>query len=52
VTQRQGTQTREFLFDLHRDPAEQNNLLDARPDDLARLKRLLAEWEREVRHQR
>jgi len=52
VTRRQGSQTQEYLFDLGRDPAEENNLLSSRPEDVARLKRLLADWEREVRDHR
>jgi arylsulfatase A-like enzyme len=52
VTRRQGNQTEEYLFDLGRDPAEDNNLLSSRPKDMARLKRLLADWEWEVQHHR
>ncbi len=39
----------EYLFDIERDPGEQNNLLAAQSDDAARLKRLLAAWEKEVK---
>jgi N-acetylgalactosamine-6-sulfatase len=52
VSRRQGDKTEEYLFDLARDLAEESNLLSARPEDAARLKRLLADWEREVQHHR
>jgi len=42
----------EFLFDLERDPEENTNLLAERQSDVQRLKRLLADWEEEVRHKR
>ncbi|MCX8037289.1 MAG: sulfatase-like hydrolase/transferase [Candidatus Sumerlaeia bacterium] len=44
--------TQEYLFDLATDPQEKNNLLTARPADVQRLKRLLADWEKEVQHTR
>ncbi len=43
-----GQKVEESLFDLDRDPAEQNNLLAARPEVVARLKGLLVEWEKQV----
>jgi N-acetylgalactosamine-6-sulfatase len=52
LTRQDGDRLEEHLFDLKRDPGEKNNLLDTRPDDLARLKRLLADWERQVRASR
>ena len=52
VTHRQGDKTQEYLFHLGNDRAEENNLLATRPEDAARLKRLLAEWEREVQPRR
>jgi N-acetylgalactosamine-6-sulfatase len=39
----------EHLFDLARDPGEQADLLPRRPDDAARLRTLLAQWEKTVR---
>jgi len=44
--------TQEYLFDLAADPAEKNNLLTQRPDQVRRLKYLLKAWEAEVRHKR
>jgi N-acetylgalactosamine-6-sulfatase len=38
----------EWLFDLARDPGENTSLLESRPEDVSRLKQLLAAWEREV----
>ena len=52
LSRQDGDRLEEHLFDLARDPGEKNNLLDSRPDDLARLKRLLSGWENEVRHSR
>ena len=40
---RDGQTTTQWLFDLARDPAERHNLLSQRPDDVRRLRRLLAE---------
>jgi N-acetylgalactosamine-6-sulfatase len=42
-------QTEEYLFDLQRDVSETTNLLETQPEVVARLKRLLAEWEQEVK---
>lgn len=39
----------ESLFDLAADPAEQRNLLDARPADADRLPGLREAWEAETR---
>ncbi|MCL4795064.1 MAG: sulfatase-like hydrolase/transferase [Bryobacteraceae bacterium] len=36
------------LFDLRADPREENNLVKTRPQDVKRLERKLAEWEKEV----
>jgi N-acetylgalactosamine-6-sulfatase len=47
-----GPKMNEYLFDLKADPAEKQNLLTARPADAKRLKTLLADWERQVRHSR
>jgi arylsulfatase A-like enzyme len=49
LTRRDGEEFEERLFDLAADPAEKYNLLDSRPDDVNRLKRLLADWEHAVR---
>lgn len=42
----------EGLFDLAADPAEQRDLLTSRPADAVRLRRLLADWEKEVQPKR
>ncbi len=39
----------EYLFDLSCDVSEKTNLLQTRSDDADRLKRLLAQWEQEVK---
>jgi hypothetical protein len=41
-------QTQEWLFDLSKDIGEKNDLSRARPKQVARLKKLLADWEKEV----
>ena len=41
-------ETSEWLFDLGSDIAEKNDLGSSRPGDLGRLKKLLADWEKEV----
>ena len=43
---------REYLFDLEQDPEEKYNLLSERKEDTQRLKRLLKDWEEEVKHSR
>jgi len=52
VARRDGERNAEYLFDLMDDPGEKNNLLARRGEDAARLRRLLAEWERMVRPKR
>jgi N-acetylgalactosamine-6-sulfatase len=47
-----GGPAEEFLFDLDRDPAEATDLSARRADDLARLRKLLAAWEAEVKPRR
>ncbi len=42
----------EYLFDLKNDPGEKHDLKADRPEDFKRLKKLLAEWEEEVRPER
>jgi arylsulfatase A-like enzyme len=49
VARQDGPRKTESLFDLRIDPGENDNLLDRRGEDSARLKVLLAAWEREVR---
>ncbi len=49
VRQRNDARTTEYLFDLARDVGERHNLLAERPEEAARLKRLLADWEHDVR---
>jgi arylsulfatase A-like enzyme len=48
----QGEKTSEYLFDVEQDPAEKENLLATRPAEADRLKKLLADWEGEVRPSR
>jgi len=52
VSQTKGPRVEEFLFDLDRDPGEQTNLLADQPAEVARLKKLLADWETEVKPSR
>ena len=47
-----GDDVKEYLFDLERDPAEKNNLLNEQPANVLRLKTLLERWELEVKHKR
>jgi N-acetylgalactosamine-6-sulfatase len=49
VARRTGDRTEEHLFDLNNDPGEKDDLVGRRPDDVGRLMKLLADWEREVR---
>jgi N-acetylgalactosamine-6-sulfatase len=42
----------EYLFDLAADPQERNNLVAAQAGTAARLRQLLQEWEKRVRHHR
>jgi len=42
----------EYLFDLKADPGEKSNLLQTRPTDAERLKKLLQEWESDVKPER
>jgi N-acetylgalactosamine-6-sulfatase len=43
---------KEYLFDLENDPAEKNNLFDEQPENVLRLKKLLQNWEEQVKHKR
>jgi N-acetylgalactosamine-6-sulfatase len=48
----EGNDIKEYLFDLEKDPAEKNNLLSERDEDLRKLKLLLEDWEEKVKHNR
>jgi N-acetylgalactosamine-6-sulfatase len=52
VARQDGKRKEEYLFALDNDPGEKNDLLPQRHEDGARLKRLLAEWEKNVKPQR
>lgn len=41
---------KEYLFDLEHDPAEKNNLLSEKPENVLKLKTLLQNWEQQVKH--
>jgi hypothetical protein len=43
---------KEYLFDLENDPAEKINLFDEQPENVLRLKKLLQNWEEQVKHKR
>lgn len=43
------SQTQEWLFDLSKDLGEKNDLSSVRPGQVARLKKLLLNWEKEVK---
>ena len=43
-----GATTLEGLFDLQTDEAEKNDLRASRPDEVKRLRDLLATWEKKV----
>jgi N-acetylgalactosamine-6-sulfatase len=43
---------KEYLFDLQLDPAEKNNLFNDQPENVLRLKKLLQNWERQVKYKR
>lgn len=49
VSETDGAQQDEFLFDLSTDPGEQSNLVEAQAPDVLRLKAKLSTWEREVK---
>lgn len=48
VARQGGARKEEYLFARDRDPGEKADLLAQHPEDVARLKRLLAEWETKV----
>lgn len=47
-----GDQEREYLFDLANDEGERQNLLQSRPGDAKRLRRIFNEWEERTRRNR
>jgi N-acetylgalactosamine-6-sulfatase len=49
---RDGDRTQEYLFDLTADPGESRNLIEEGGEAAEAMKRLLADWEREVRPKR
>jgi N-acetylgalactosamine-6-sulfatase len=49
VSRRDGEQVEEFLFDLAKDPGEANNLIQTKPKQARPLKKLLADWEQEMK---
>jgi arylsulfatase A-like enzyme len=49
VRKQQGDQSEQWLFDLARDPGEQQDLLEDRPADRRRLEQQLWQWEADVR---
>ncbi|MBI1355846.1 MAG: sulfatase-like hydrolase/transferase [Acidobacteria bacterium] len=52
VSETNGAETNEYLFDLAADPSEKTDLRGDRPGELARLRGLYEEWEEEVRRNR
>jgi N-acetylgalactosamine-6-sulfatase len=52
VSHEDGQRLEEHLFDLDKDMGETNDLLASRPQEAARLRRLLASWEDQVRPRR
>ena len=49
VWREKGGNHQEWLFDLKNDPAEKKNLAKTDPESFGRLKRLLADWEKETK---
>ena len=52
ICQQNADDVKEYFFDLKQDPAEKNNLLSEREDEVQRLKKLLKKWEEKVEHKR
>ena len=52
ISLRDGDDVKEYLFDLENDPAEKDNLFNRRKEDVWRLKILLSNWEKQVKHDR
>lgn len=49
VVQQTGEKLQEYLFDIRTDPGEKEDLLATRTADAERLRKALADWEREVK---
>ncbi len=49
---KEGDNIKEYLFDIEKDPAEKNNLLNDREEVTRKLKLLLKDWEQKVKHSR
>jgi arylsulfatase A-like enzyme len=47
-----GGRTEEYFFDLKEDVGETRSLLEERPEEVRRLKAMLADWEKQVQHAR
>lgn len=47
-----GSRSEEYFFDLSEDISETRDLLEKRPKEVKRLKALLADWEKKVKHAR
>jgi len=47
-----GGRTEEYLFDLKEDVGETRSLPEERPEEVRRLKAMLADWEKQVQHSR
>jgi N-acetylgalactosamine-6-sulfatase len=52
ISLQNGSNVKEYLFDLKRDPAENNNLLKKQPENVRKLKIILQNWEQKVKHKR
>ena len=52
IYNKEGEDIQEYLFDLEKDPAEENNLFLTKKEDVRRLKAKLEKWEKEVKHER
>jgi hypothetical protein len=52
VSRQVGGEVQEYLFDLERDPAEKRNLATEQESKVQELKRLLVQWEADVRPNR
>ncbi|MEA1951571.1 MAG: sulfatase-like hydrolase/transferase [Planctomycetota bacterium] len=48
IRRQDGNKIDEYLFDLHADLGETNNLIETRAEETRKLKQLLAAWERDV----
>jgi hypothetical protein len=48
VHDKQGSEATRQLFDLREDPAEENDLIEAKPDVARNLERQLRDWQQSV----